>query len=812
MKAYLKQTLRLFSRNRLHFTVNFTGLCLSMISSLIIFHYVSYELSYDRYNVNADNIYRATLQYSKNGKLSFHSAQTYPAVGPQMKQSFPEVKEFARLRSVWAVVSYANETGVKREFLEERIFYADASIFRIFSIKGLSEHAKAQMDKPNTAVVSRTVAKKYFGNEDPVGKVIKLKFSNDFEPYTVEGVFDDIPANTHLKYDILLSYKSFVHYSGPDANQSWTWFGFYTYLLLNPGADAEQLEKKLPGLISKFGNDAPGSHSVLRLQSLKNIHLGSELVDEAETNGSRLNIYFLMLLGLLVVIVAWINYINMTVARTLERTREMGVRKVMGASARQIYGLFIREALIVNLVVFVVSIIVVLLLSPLLESFFETRFVFSFPGTLLLFLSLGVFFTAGAVVSGLYPAFAVLSVDLLNLLKGKSQGAHTLLQPGKVLMLAQYVISLFFITCTLGVYLQMKKMKNHDKGFDVTNVLCMKAPSVNEGNYPYSSRLETFRNEALRMSGVALVAASDNIPGKENENVVGPIRRINAPENQGDAYRTVGVEMDYFSLYRIAFAAGRGFSRDFGADDSTVIINESAARTLGFPDAEHALKSQLTGFNNRTVNIIGVVKDFYQLNEKHHIDPLIFYLKPGKDVLDHRFISIKLDGKNASGVVAGVQRLWNETFPGNPFIYFMAEDFYNEQYKEERQFGRVFGAFSVISVFIALLGLFGLMSLVAIQRKRDIAIHRILGASTIDIGWILSKSFLYAMAAALLIGMALANFAIRRWLNNYTVQLELSFLFYLLPAFVVLVLTFLIISYRVLRVSHSKPIESIRMH
>lgn len=786
------------------------GLCISMVSSLIIFNYITYESGYDRFNENRDDIYRITLQYFKNGKESFHSAQTYPAIGPQMKQDFPEVKEFARLRSVWAVVSYVSKNDVKHEFLEERIYYADPALFKIFSFKMLSGDAVTELDKPNTAVISQSSAKKYFGEENPIGKVIKLKFSSDFEPYTVSGIFEDIPGNAHMKFDFLLSYKSFEHYTGPSANQSWTWFGFFTYVLLKPGSRPEALQSKLPGLISRYGNDPAGSRSVLHLQALNDIHLGPDLVDEAEANGSRQNMYFLSLLAVLIVIVAWINYINMTVARTMERTKEIGVRKVLGATVQQVYLLFIRESLIINIAVFLLSIIVVVLCRPLLNMFFDTSFVFIFPDTIYLILLLGAFFMLGALIAGFYPAFVVLSIQLLNLLKGQSKTKRSTFTPGKALIAAQYIISLFFIACTLGVYFQLRLIKEHDKGFDAAQVLCLKAPSVNEGNYPYNSRLQTFKDDVLRLPGMKAVSASDNIPGKENENVIGPVRRLNAGETEGDAYRTVGTDVDYFSLYKIPLVVGRGFSKSFGMDDSSVVLNESVVRALGFPDAQSALNQQLTGFNNRKVNIIGVVKDFYQMNEKHLIDPLIFYLKPGNDVLDHRFISVKMDDKNTAAGIEKIRAIWDQTFPGNPFIYFFAEDFYNEQYKQERQFSRVFGVFSFLSVFIALLGLFGLLSLVAVQKKKEIAIHRILGASSMRIGWILSKGFIISMAISVIAGIALASMAISRWLNNYIIRIHLDYIFYLLPVLILVILTLLIISYRVLKVSHTRPVESLR--
>jgi len=810
MKVNVRQSLRLFLKNRLHFIVNFLGLAVSMVSCLVIFNYVVYEFSYDKFNDKKDNIFRATLKYYKDGKLSFHSAQTYPAVGPQMKVDLPEVEEYARLRSVWAVVSYKDAAGSRFEFMEERIFYADASVFKIFSLKTLSGDPIHQLDKPNTAVISSTMAQKYFGKSDPIGKVINLKFSSDFEPYTVAGVFEDVPSNSHLQFDFLLSYKSFVHYTGPVAEKSWTWFGFFTYVLLKPGTDSEKTQAKLPGFIKTHADDPPGSRSELVLQPLKDIHLKSDLTDEAAANGSSQNVYFLMLLGLLIVVVAWINYINMTLALTLYRTREIGVRRTLGASAPQIYFLFIRESVIVNMGVFLFSIVAMAVSCPLLARIFDKPFSFIFPDTYLFILVLGLFFFLGAIVSGIYPAYTILSRHLLDSIRGKFISSKSIFTSGRILVLGQYIISLFFVACTIGIFFQLRLMKTNDKGFNAEEVLCIKAPSVNEGNYLYSSDLQSFKDELLRIPEVEAVSASDNIPGKENENVIGPIRKLGAPESQGDAYRTVGIDMDYLSLYRINVVAGRAFSRNFGADDSTVMLNQSAARALGFANATDAVGQQLVGLNNRTVDIIGIVNDFYQLNEKHRIDPLIFYIKPGKDVLDHRYISIRTNKHIAAGLTGKIAGIWNQSFPGNPFIYFFAKDFYNQQYKEERQFSQVFTVFSIISILIALMGLFGLLSLVTIQKKKDIAIHRILGASSARISWLLSRVFVVSIVIALIIGMLLATWAINDWLNSYNVRIRLGFIFYLVPSIIILLLTGCIVSYQVFRLNITRPAEALK--
>jgi putative ABC transport system permease protein len=798
IRNYLMVTIRNLLKNRISSFVNIAGLAIGMAAFILIIQFVKNELSYDKFHENADRIYRVQQDRYNKSELTTQWAAGCSAVGQALFTNFPEVENFTRFQKWNGVFSYG-----ENKFREEEIYLADTSFFEVFSFNILDGDPNNILRNPFEMVVSESTARKYFGDEDPMGK--SLLFNGEVE-MMITGIFQDVPRNSHLKPDIVVSWATLVNFRGQDVNTAWQWDGFYNYILLNPASDYKEFESKIPAFIdSEIGEDMEqwGAGVIFNLQPLKGIHLNSDFMFEAEPNGNARSVFALLIIAIFLVVIAWINYINLSSSRSLERAREVGMRKVTGAYREQLLYQFLIESVLINIVAIVIAIITVWLLSPSFNLLTGEPLDYSFSenqgfwgGVLLVFL-------LGSLLSGIYPALFLSSFKPTTVFQGITELKVGGIGMRRILVIFQFASSLFLIAGTMTVFRQITYMKNFDLGVDIENVLILRGPSVNDSTY--AETFSAFKSELTQQSDIEMVTASTAVPGRQPQWNAGGIRRLNEGPEESNQYRIIGFDFNFIDFYGLSILEGRSFSEDFGRNSETVLFNENSIDLMGFEDFESAMSVPIY-FWGDTFNIVGVVKNYHQEGLKVSQEPLIFRFFRNAT----GFYSIKLNSENIQDALAMVEEQWYDFFPQNPFEYFFLEDYYNEQYKNETQFGKVFGLFAFLAIFIACLGLFGLSSYTTMQRTREIGIRKVLGSSAGQAVFLLIRYFMIQVLIAVPFGLGAGYYIMSHWIRNFEYRISIGWWFFVVPVLMVILIAIITVSSQVLKTANVNPAESLR--
>ena len=792
IKNYFKIALRNLRRSPGFSFINIFGMAIGMAACLLILQYVTFERSYDDFHPDVANLYRIELDNYQNGKLAFRSATSYPAIAPTMKKDFPEVMETARLYDASSdVVTYNNV-----HFREDNYYFADNSIFKVFNIDFLKGEPASALSDHGTVVMSETTARKYFGDQDPMGKTVKL----GQEPYIVRGVYKDYPKNSHLELDLIFSYLT-----DPDAQTNWGWYDFFTYVKLRPGTDPKKLEAKLPAMLMRHKTEAyrrSGNRDVLLLQPVRDIHLYSNLNQEAEVNGNGKAVQFLLLIAFFILVIAWINYVNLATARALDRAKEVGIRKVVGADRTQLIRQFLLESFLLNLAA---AFIALLIVSFVLPSFNEltarslSLTQWSQPG---LWAPVLTVLLMGSLLSGLYPAFVLSGFRPIAVLKGKLKSSTGGLALRQSLIVFQFGAAVVLIVGTLTVYRQLRFMQEQDLGFATDQMLVLRAPGVTDSTY--DSRASSFKTELVNAGLAQKVTASAYVPGIEILWTSSFRRKDQLTQQRLTLYNTA-IDYDFLDAYQIKLAAGRNFSLKFGTDSSAVLLNEAAAELLGFDKPSDALNKEL--ISGDTLHIVGVVKNYHQQGLRTPHWPMLLRLRPASG----RFYSLKVKAANLSQTVQAIKDRYDQFFPNNPFEYFFLDTFFDEQYRAERQFGLVFGLFAGLAIFVASLGLFGLAAFMAGQRTKEIGIRKVLGASVSNIFLLLSKDFLKLILVAFVLSIPVAWYLMSQWLSDFAYRTTIGAGVFVLAGVLALLIALITVSYQAIKAAVANPVTSLRM-
>lgn len=817
-------------RNKTFSLINVTGLAIGLAIAFLIYQYVQLELSYDRFHTKVDRIYRVPISYSGSFASLRSSAVNHPAVGPAMKADFPEVEDYARLvrASLFipaATVSYEKEGQPPIIFNEERVYLADRSFLTIFSFKLIAGNATNALEEPRSIVITQRVAKKYFSEEDALGKILSVT-NLDFK---VTGVMQDVPENSHLKFDMLVSFATV----GADLDNAWTWPEFYNYILLKEGADPAAVEEKIPAFLNKYLGKIWEEHkfkSDIYLQPVTDIHLKSDLTFEQNINSSERTVYFLSLLGLFVLIIAWINYVNLSTAKSLERSKEVGLRKVSGATKAQLVAQFFFDAFVVNLLAVMLAAAMLTVAIPYFDDLTGKDisgvlqstgawYSLKFWGIVLGALALGI------IVVGVYPALVLSSFNPSLVLKGKFLKSQRGLWLRKGLVGFQYVLSVFLIAGTITIYRQLTYMQEQDLGYNKEQVLVVRGPAITDSTY--SNRIEYFRNELLQIPGIERMTASGEIPGQAiaDRNT---IRKLSDEEKDNVITTISSIDQEFIRAFGMNLAAGRNFAESdrftfrlekdnpitddgylVSGGQNTILINEDLASKLGFENPEDALNQIVKirlGFQY-AAEVIGVVKNYHQLSLRQNYDPIAYFYP----VFDSRkYFSLRLSTHNISETIPKVQDLFLEAFPENAFEYFFLDDYFNRQYQSDLQFGNIFGSFTVMAIVIACLGLFGLGVFSVTQRTKEVGIRKVLGASVSAILVLFSRDSVRLLLISYFISVPLIYMAVREWLNNFAFHIGMDWQIFLLPPVFLLTISIATIALISLRVAVMSPVVSLR--
>jgi putative ABC transport system permease protein len=811
---------RSLMKNKFFSALNIMGLTIGMTVFLLIAQYVRFEKSFEDFIPGNENIYRIKLETYNANVLTMASAENYPGVGPAMKSEFPEVADYARLYNMGyknnVVITWKDAKPTPIAVKQHHFLYADAEFLPMMNYKMVKGNAVTALAAPFTAVISEDHARIYFRNEDPVGKTLLMQDDDaNYELATVTGVFKNLPANTHLKFDILFSYKTLYtrgEYAIERYDKSWDRKDMYTFIKLHAGASPENLEAKLPALVDKYkpGLKQSQEKNVLQLQPLKDIHLTSDLAEEAEANGNDRIVLFMAVIGTFVLVIAWINYINLSSARALERAKEVGIRKAIGAHKKQLVAQFLAEAALVNLF----SVILAWALVTISLGWFNTLSGLSLssaylvqPWFLLLMLML---WSGGTFLSGLYPAFVLSSFKPVIVLKGKLKNNLHGIALRKVLVVMQFMASIVLIAGTIIVYRQLDFLMKRDLGINIDQVLVVQRPGIAETNREkFNSSIDVFRNELKKNPSIESVSASMTVPGNQRE-YKGTVKRFGHNTNDSALVRINTMDNEFIDVYRMKLLAGRKFSRDYSSDeDSAVIITETASRLLGFKKPDEAIGKtlQVPIFDDDAKpTIVGVVNDYHQVSLKKPLDPTLFLCT----IYGGEYYSLRIKTKNLSQIVDFVRSSWTKAFPGNPFDYFFLDDYFNQQYSNERKFGKLFTTFALLAIVIGCVGLFGLSSYLISQRMKEISIRKVLGASVTNISTILSKDFLKPIMISIVIATPLSWFVMDKWLQDFAYRINIELWIFAVAGLIALVIALLTVSYQAIKAALANPVRNLR--
>ncbi|MEP7259483.1 MAG: ABC transporter permease [Flavitalea sp.] len=799
--------------------INILGLAIGMAACLLILDYVIGEKSVDKFQKNLDNIYRIRNDHYGNNVLAYSGVNTYPAVGPELKTDYPEVQNYARLFPLSeSIVSYK-----EKQFKEEKMYITDPSFFKMFSFPVIQSEDDSLLAAPNMIVMTASMAKKYFGSDPALGKIIDFKVGSLMIPLKVGGIMEDVPENSHLQFTALISYKTLYKINNPDqVEMSWFWPAFATYIQINAAADPRALAAKFPDFIMRHnGKQLTESHQkeIFFLEPMKDIYLHSSVSGQLDRSGNGMAVYALSIIAIFILVIAWVNYINLTTAKSINRAKEVGVRKVVGAAKSQLIKQFLSESALINMVAVILSVAICQLALP----FFNALIGRTGGANISLWqkpyfwITLLILLLAGSILSGLYPAFVLSSFNPVKALKSKTRMNRNF-GLRKVLVVFQFTCSVALIAGTFIIFRQISFMRNKDLGVQINNTLVIPTPIAHQQDSAFYAQNDVFKNEILHLPIVDKLSISSSVPGKQTGQSGGYIRRIESPATDVHNFKTIMVDEDFFSVFKNQFITGRNFSKEIGSDKKGVVITASASRLLGYESPEKALGRKIIFFgddrDNNEYQVIGVIKDYHQQSLKSNFDPIIFgYSK------DPQYYSLSIHASPAGksdnaaqlkGLISELEKKWKILYPGNPFRYFFLDESFNQLYKKDQQFGNVFGIFSCLAIFVASLGLLGLASFTTIQRTKEIGIRKVLGAGINNILVLLSRDFIKLVGLASLIAVPVTWFLMKKWLDGYAFRIPLSWPLFVLPAIAVLAIAVVTVSYQTLRTALSNPVNSLR--
>ncbi len=782
--------------------INILGLVVGMTAFLFIVQYVRFEHSYEAYNKNSANVYRVTLDLYNGKEYVVTDCETYPPVGPELKEKYPEVVDYVRMFHNDGLQDVEVNS---QKFLEEGMYFADPSAFEIFSVDVVHGDKTTALSQPYKAAITTRLAKKYFGRTEVVGESIKIRK----HVYQITAVIADIPANTHLKFNTLLSHRT-LNAIYPDwyKDENWNGNNEYTYLLMAPGTDLADFNQKLVDYaISK--KDKIGTERFIA-EPMKDIHLFSNKSFEPEANGSAKVVFFLSIIGLFIILLAWVNYVNLSTARAVERAREVGIRKVMGSLRLQLVFQFLSESLIINTIAGVLAFGLFqagipffreLTGQPLPTDFMMDKMFWSLAAAMIL---------AGSLLSGFYPAMVLSSFNPATVLKGKfrSTSHGQKLRQGLVVMQFGATVVLMVGMCV--VYLQLQHLRTFELGMNIDQTLVVRAPRLELPDSIQQLKQQSLKNELVRYPGIQRVARSESLPGLSLHEIstTSNVKQV-GKENIGGSYNYYFLEIDadYIPTLGMKLVSGQNF-KEGNLNHDQVIINEEAVTRLGFANADEAIGSEITfktRWDGQPATIIGVLQNYYQQSPKEQQIPMILKYEENAG-----YFSIRLKAGNVDESIALVKRVWDEVYPSTLFHYFFLDEVYNQQYKSDTRFGKVVATFSILAVIIAGLGLFGLSSFTIVQRTKEIGIRKVLGASVFQIVHLLSQEFAKVILVAALIAVPIAYFAVQQWLSGFATRITLQGWMFLIPILSILFIALATVSFQTIKTALANPSGSLR--
>jgi putative ABC transport system permease protein len=807
---YIKIATRNLWRYKGYSFINILGLAVGMACCTLILLFVLDELSYDKFNENSDRIYRVTREwFNSDGTPSLHLARVAPPIGTLLKQDFPDmIEKMVRIRSDYNTLLKVDD----RTFIENHFRWAGNSFFDIFSFKLLHGDPKTALVEPNTVVLTNSTAKRYFGSADAaMGKIINYENERDL---LVTGVVEDVPHNSHFKFDFLGSFQTLYDMFGAEyMTRNWGRNNYATYLLLAKNVPAATLRSQFPAFLDKYltqvslENDGrepsitPSRVNQLHLQRLTDIHLKSHLNSEWEPNGDIKNVYLFTLIALFILLIACINFMNLSTARSSNRAHEIGMRKVLGAQRTQLIIQFLGESVFVALVAFVIALGMVELAFPAFNNFSGKELTMNLTENFSLLLGLAGLLLFVGLLSGSYPALYLSGFRPIKVLKNVSKNGLSRSRFRTVLVVLQFSISIGLIICVGGMYSQLQFWHNTDLGYDKEHIVLL--PS----DQSIMEKIESVKSRMLQNPNIISVATSRLVPTNNLLNSWGG-ETLEDGKEEPIQFRLAAQEVDYdfIDTYKMKLVAGRNFSRKYATDDTAAfILNESAVRKLGWGPPDNAIGKPLQ-YGGQDGHVIGVLKDFFFESLRNEIVPIIFLITKNSNYT----VSVRIRPENTKATLQFLENLWTELRPNYPFEYRFLDEQYDNLYKSEERLMEIFGVFSILAIFVACLGLLGLASFTAEQKTKEIGIRKVLGASVGRIVFLLTKEYTRWVLIANLIAWPVAWWGMNRWLENFAYRIHIGWQIFILSATIALFIALFTVSWQAIRAALANPVESLR--
>ncbi len=802
---YFKIAIRNLWRNKLYSFINIFGLAMGITAFLFILQYVAFEKSVNGFHKNIGSIYRLINEDVKGS--------TWPQVEPGWaqisKDKFAEIKDYCRFEEGIGQGIVQTEDGKAVSFRESNIGYAEGNFFSFFSFNIIKGSA-AVFNKPNIVFLSEPAAIKYFSKEEPVGKTITLFNQFGKSSFTVGGLYS-IPKNSDIQYDMVFSLETLKNPANLNDN-GWAQLDnlnsqyINTYFSLVAGADHKKLEQKLISLRNELKKDKDGV--LFRLQPFANVHLPESLSDTYQTSGNLAYVYILSAIALLILFIAWFNYINLSTANSLKRANEVGVRKVVGASQQSLVLQFLGESLLVNILGFGLSLLLILLIQPLFNDIIGKELSLASLMESKVWLIGLLLLLAGSLLSGAYTAYSLAGFNPVETLKGKLAKTNKGAVLRKSLVVAQFSISISLLLGTVLMYQQLNYMQNKNIGVNTEQLLVIRGPEIGKDS-TYKNRKKAFLTDIAQQSFVKDYALSGTVPGNYYNFATSGFTQPGS--KKGDELKSFSfaiIDNRYLPTYQIPVKAGRNFTDAECAlewnDNSKIMLNEKAIQELGFASPEDALRTKVQ-WDERQLEVIGVVKDYHHTGLQKAIDPIIFY--PQNNSV---YFSIRLNTDKVQQSIARLETIYKQYFSNNPFEYFFADENFNKQYISERQYSRLLSTATVWAIFIACLGLFGLATYTVESRTKEIGVRKVLGASVTGIAQLLSKDFIKLVLVSIVIASPLAWWLMNKWLQDFVYRISIQWWVFVLTGISAIVMALATVSFQAVKAASANPVKSLR--
>lgn len=799
-KNFIKIAYRNFMRQRVYSLINTAGLAIGVACFLLIFLYIHDELSYDQFHSKSDRTYRIIEHFESDGVGEHSASQPFP-VGPAIVNDYPdEVEHMTRLFDFQSPFLTLANRKLDRNFNESRLFFVDSTFFDIFDFEMIVGDKRTALDEPNAILITESMAKKYFSDENPLGQILEFQGERKL---IIKGIMADAPHNAHFQFDFLVSFSTLRSHYQNRTMERWYWNPCWTYLVLKEGASPERFTQMMPGFVQKYFDESFRDDVTMELQPLHDIHLKSKLDYEIQANSNESNIYVFSAVAVFVLLIAVINFINLSTARATKRAKEVGIRKALGSLKKQLIYQFIFESVLQTVLALLVAILGIVFLLPSFNNLTEksiSLMTFWTPEYLLAIAGMTLFV---GLIAGFYPAFVLSSFKTTEVIKGGKLNNHGM-NFRKVLVIMQFSISMILIVSTIMAINQLNFLQNDDLGFNKAAVLMV--PVIGT---PIAPHYENMKSEMLTQPYLKSVTALEEVLGAKHQVMNYTFEGV----EKSKPYPRLFMRHDFIKTFDIPVLAGRTYDQSFVTDDSlALVVNETMIKQLGYGTAEAAIGKSVELIGRRQGKIIGVVADFNFASKHHPMSPIALDLwtAPFTFRLFMKYMAVKVDAEHLQESIAMVESVWQKFIPSRPFEYFFLEDRLNESYKSEIKLSKITTIFSLLAILVACLGLFGLATFTMEQRTKEIGIRKVLGIQTSQIVLLLSKDFMVLVGLSFVIAVPLAYMMIDWWLAGFAYRVDLVLWPFLVAGVATFMVAMITVGAHSLKAATINPVKTLK--